>query len=712
MRLSLHTFQLHFPHELSRDQVRDVLLTIAGQGATEAAPIRFTARGAKGRVTHFMSVPSSQIGLVRRLQKQLPGLEATEVDAPLPALPCVWKLWQSSSRRPMRRDREELTARALLISLMSAKRGEQLELRWLLGPIRRPRNVGNKPPGMSSEQWSRALVTAAVLPPGDLDADARKALRDKRAEPGWRVLGQIAVGAEDRQRAQKLAASLMSAVRTSEAPGVHLGVRRSSRKQLDRRPWRWPMEMNAEELPGLLAWPLGEGAQGLPVSKGSHRRLEAATATSTTGRLLGTSPAGRAVRITDRDSLQHLHVMGPTGTGKSTLLLNLILQDIAAGRSVVVLDVKGDLVDDVLRRYPLKRLADLVVLDPLDEAPVGLNPLARPVNPGLVADQLLSIFANLFRDSFGPRTADVLHASLLTLAHWGEGSLAVLPLLLTHARLRRRIVGRTPDPLGTGPFWAWYEALSAAERQQIIAPTLNKVRPFVLRPDLRAVLGQAAPRFQLSQLVTERRVLLVNLAKGQLGPESSALLGTMLLNQLWQTILTRTSLPASQRHPIGLYLDEFQDYLRLPGDVADLLAQARSMGAMFTLAHQHLDQLPADVRSAVLANARSRVVFQLGHSDAKHIANGRSELSAKDLMGLPPYEAYASLLLGNEVQPFVSVRTAPPPAESGTGKTARLSSQGRFGVARTVTDQALRDLTSGDQISGEEPVGRRPRGQP
>ena len=708
MSQSFHTFQLSFPRELSKDNVNDLLLTLAGHGSTHGTPVRFTVRVSRGKLTHFITVPAKHLGLVRRLELHVSGLAPTELDASLPASPYVWKLWQSSSRRPLRRDREELTARALLIAMLATGKGESVELRWLLGPVRRPLSVGTKHPGLSSETWVKALATAAFVPPGDLDADARKALRDKRSEPAWRVLGQIAVTAADRERARQLAANLMAAIRTSEAPGVQIGVRRSSPRQLDRTPWRWPMEINTGELTGLLAWPIGDVGNGLPVSRLTHRSLEPTSASTGKGRLLGKTPAGRSVVLSDNDSSRHLHVMAPTGTGKSTFLMSLILQDIEAGKSVVVLDEKGDLIDDVLRRFPLKRMADLVVLDPTELAPVGMNPLAHPSNPELVADQLLGIFSNLFRDSFGPRTADVLHASLLTLARWGEGSLAVLPMLLTNPGLRRRIVGQSSDPLGTGPFWAWYENLSPAEMQQVIAPTQNKLRPFLLRPDLRAVVGQVKPRFDLKQLLTERRVLLVNLAKGQLGPEGSALLGSVLLNQLFQTILSRSSIPAAKRHPIGVYLDEFQGYLKLPGDVGDALAQARSMGAHFTLAHQHLDQLPNDLKASVLANARSRVLFQLAPDDAKKMSTGHPELTPADLMGLPAFEAYASVLVGNEAQPFISLRSRPPSPESGTGHALRRASSDRYGVPRAETEEALRSLSRGPGHN-DAPVGGRPR---
>jgi hypothetical protein len=708
MSQQFHTFQLSFPKELSKENVNDLLLTLAGHGSTRGAPVRFAARSSRGKLTHFITVPAKHVSLVRRFEQHVPGLVATELGANLPTLPYVWKLWQSSSRRPLRRDREELTARALLISMLATGKGESLELRWLLGPVRRPLSVGTKHPGMTSETWGRALLTAAFVPPGDLDAEARKALRDKRSESAWRVLGQIAVAAPDRRRAQQLAANLMAAIRTSEAPGVQIGVRRSSPQQLDRMPWRWPMEINTCELTGLLAWPIGDAGNGLPVSRLTHRSLEPTAAPGGKGRLLGKTPAGRNIVLSDNDSSRHLHVMAPTGTGKSTFLMSLILQDIEAGKSVVVLDEKGDLIDDVLRRYPLKRMVDLVVLDPTELAPVGLNPLAHPRNPELVADQLLGIFSNLFRDSFGPRTADVLHASLTTLARWGEGSLAVLPMLLTNPGLRHRIVGHSSDPLGTGPFWAWYEKLSPAEMQQIIAPSMNKLRPFLLRPDLRAVVGQVKPRFDLKQLLTKRRVLLVSLAKGQLGPEGSALLGSVLLNQLFQTILSRSSIPAAKRHPIGIYLDEFQGYLKLPGDVGEALAQARSMNAQFTLAHQHLDQLPINLKASVLANARSRVLFQLAPDDAKKMANGHPELTPADLMGLPAFEAYASLLVGNEARPFISLRSEPPSPESGTGHALRRASTDRYGVPRAETEDALRNLSRGPGYE-DTPVGGRSR---
>src|SRR5438132_4813344 len=248
----------------------------------------------------------------------------------------------------------------------------------------------------------------------------------------------------------------------------------------------------------------------------------------------------------------------------------------AAGRGVLVVEPSGDLVNDVLDRVPAHRMDDIVILDPTDEArPVGLNVLAgADTAPELVVDQVVGIFHDLYRSSWGPRTDDILRSAILTLVGVPGMTLAEVPLLLTDADFRRRLVARIDDPIALGPFWAAYEAMSDAERAQAIGPVMNKLRAFLLRRRLRNVLGQSGPRLDLGRALAEGKILLVPLSKGLLGEEAAALIGSLVVAQVWQAVQERAALPQAERPVTFAYIDEFQDYLRLPLNVADVLAQA------------------------------------------------------------------------------------------------------------------------------------------
>ncbi|MBV9823348.1 MAG: type IV secretory system conjugative DNA transfer family protein, partial [Actinobacteria bacterium] len=391
----------------------------------------------------------------------------------------------------------------------------------------------------------------------------------------------------------------------------------------------------------------------------------------------------------------------------------LIEQDIAAGHGVVVIEPKSDLTEDVLAHIPPERRDDVVVLDAADRTPVGLNPLASSGERAEVtADLLLAVFKALYADSWGPRTQDILHSCLLTLARRDDATLVMLPLLLTDAGFRRSLTSGLRDPLALEPFWTWYEQLSPGERAQAIAPLMNKLRQWLLRPSLRAVLGQREPRFQLSQVFTEQKIFLVPLRKAILGPEAAALLGSLVVAQLWQTIQARAAVPASKRRPVMVYIDEVQDYLHLPTDLADALAQARGFGAGFTLAHQFLGQLPLPMRTAVLSNARSRVCFQLSREDAGQLAKGHPELGAEDFTALGQYQVYASLFAHGASSPYASGVTLPPSAAISQPSELLRASQQRYGRPLDEIEAGFAELIRSGHQDSETPLGRRRRATP
>ena len=249
----------------------------------------------------------------------------------------------------------------------------------------------------------------------------------------------------------------------------------------------------------------------------------------------------------------------------------------------MVIDPKRDLVEAILDQVPVERTGDVVVLDPTDTSrPVGLNVLrAEPDSEAereLVSEHLLGVFQSLWKDSWGPRSDDILRASLLTLAsaRANDGSaftLVELPELLTNSEFRRAVLAQDGVPEHVRGFWKWFASASPVERSQAMAPVLNKVRAFTMRTPMRLMLGQSEG-FDLRTILNEPKVVLVPLSAGELGRPAAELLGSLIVARLWQVIRSRTQVAPAERRPIFIYLDEFQDVLRLPVDLGDLLAQA------------------------------------------------------------------------------------------------------------------------------------------
>lgn len=383
--------------------------------------------------------------------------------------------------------------------------------------------------------------------------------------------------------------------------------------------------------------------------------------------------------ISPEDSLEHTILLGPTGSGKSTAMLNLILSDINAGRSVLVIDPKADLVTSILERIPTSRADDVVVIDPSDDNPVGFNPLTLPGNPTLMADAILAVFKEIFSDSWGVRSQDVLSAALLTLIEVDRASLLWLPPLLTDENFRHNITKDVKDKITLKPFWSTFDNLRPAEREQWVAPVLNKMRQFLFRPGLRGILGQSNPKFQLMDLFSQRKIVLVPLNRGTVGAESARLLGSLVVGLTWTLALSRANVAPERRHLVSLYIDELQDYLTLPTDLSDALAQARGLGVGITMAHQYRAQLPYEIRAGIDANARNKIIFGLNASDAREIATMAPGLEALDFMLLPRYQIYTNFMSGGRQTGWIQGKTIPAPPALHTAVEIKARSQTRYG---------------------------------
>jgi type IV secretory pathway TraG/TraD family ATPase VirD4 len=365
---------------------------------------------------------------------------------------------------------------------------------------------------------------------------------------------------------------------------------------------------------------------------------------------------------------------------------HLILDDITHDRPSVLVDPKRQLVDHILDRIPAEKHDSVVVLDAADERPVGFNPLdTQGRNADVVVDGILSSLKAVFADGWGPRTEDLLHAGLLTLARSGETrgephTLLDLPRLLTDAGFRRSVVGAVAGDDALAAFWAGYEELSPGARANIIAAPMNKLRKYVLRKNLAAVLGQPRPRFRLRDVFREGKTVLVPLNDALLGPGAAQLLGSLVVAELWMATLERAGEREPMKRTAAIYIDEVQQFLNLPTSIGDALATSRSYGVSWNLAHQFRAQLPPGMRSAFDANARNKIVFALGAEDARDLARMAPALEAEDFMALPPYEIYAQVVDQGAPTGWFSARTLPPAKPLGTRDAALRASRDRYGA--------------------------------
>jgi hypothetical protein len=359
------------------------------------------------------------------------------------------------------------------------------------------------------------------------------------------------------------------------------------------------------------------------------------------GKVLGRAESGgrRPVGLSVADARQHLHVLGATGSGKSTLLTNLILQDVAAQRGAVVIDPKGDLVNDILDRLPAEVAGRVVVLDPDDDAaPTAMNVLDA-AEPHLAVDHLVGIFHRLFEAYWGPRTDDVLRVAALTALRQPGATLADIPRLLTEPAFRTGLTRHLDDPTLKG-FWDAYERMSPAAQSQMVGPVMNKLRVVLTRPFVASVLGSATSSFDLGADVLDGGLLLARLPKGTLGEDSCRLLGSFVVAKVWQTVTARARNGQTARRDAALYLDEAQNFLTLPGSIGDMLAEARGYRLSIVAAHQHLGQLPRELRNALSANARNKVFFNCSPEDA-HVPDPPAGRQARQVptprrsLGLP-----------------------------------------------------------------------------
>lgn len=366
------------------------------------------------------------------------------------------------------------------------------------------------------------------------------------------------------------------------------------------------------------------------------------------------------------DRRQHMYVLGKTGVGKSALLHNLIVQDIANGEGLCVIDPHGELVEEIIGKIPEERREDVIYFNPADpDFHVGFNilELPDPKYKHLVASGLVSIFTKIWSNVWSARMECILNNAILALLEAPNVTLMALPRLLVDKTYRQEIIKVLKDPV-VRSFWEnEYEEWRDQFRNEAIAPIQNKVGQFLASPIIRNVVGQTKSTIDLFDIMNEGKIFLVNVSKGRLGEDNAQILGAMLITKLQLLAMERVRIPEDERVDFYLYVDEFQNFAT--DSFANVLSEARKYRLDLIIAHQYIGQLVTDistkVRDSIFGNVGTLIVFRCGAADAEFLEKEfEPECVNEDLINLPNYHIYLKLMVGGVTSRPFSALTLPP----------------------------------------------------
>lgn len=362
------------------------------------------------------------------------------------------------------------------------------------------------------------------------------------------------------------------------------------------------------------------------------------------------------------DRRRHMYLIGKTGMGKSTILENMIVDDIRAGRGVAIVDPHGDLAEKIIEFIPDNRINDVVYLNPSDiDFPIAFN-VVEQVDPHLqhlVASGLIGVFKKLWADSWGPRLEYILRNAILAILDYPGSTLLGVVRMLSDKVYRKKVVANVKDPM-VKSFWekefAGYADKFASEA---VSPIQNKVGQFLSSSLMRNVIGQVKSSIDIRKIMDDGKILVMNLSKGRIGEDNSALLGAMMITKIQLAAMSRVDIPENERKDFYLYIDEFQNFST--DSFANILSEARKYRLNLIMAHQYIEQLSDNVKAAVFGNVGTLIVFRVGATDAEELVKEFTPVFLEeDIVNLPKYEMYLRLMIdGITSNPF-SARGLPP----------------------------------------------------
>jgi hypothetical protein len=665
MRASMVRLALRFPLGADPASAKIALSGIAG--ISESVECVFEVAMTSEGVRHYVLVPAAvRESVASVLRAALPGLRLTKASAPEGRAALGLRVFVPT---PVALVTENPDATLPMLAALRLSPGEEVIVRWVTRP---------DSPGVlrSREPLDRAAK------------EAERVWRQKSMVPGFRVAGMVLVKAERASRARALGAHVASLIRSRRgAVGtLRLSAGRSRRslgslpKTTRRSGW-----MNAAELLPCLMWPLGDRL--IPgVEVGAARELPVPRQVPREGRRLfigrDGSGAERPVALSPEAAPHHMAVVGPTGAGKSELLANCILSDIAAGSiGGVVIDPKGpDLINTILEHVSPENASRIAVLDPGDARPTPGVALFSGGDPDLRAEALTGALRSTFAEVWSVRSDYYIRLASRTLSDVPGATLANIGDLFFNASYRRAAVARLSDPFQVAA-WQHYEQLSPGARAEHVQAPMARVMALLNMPRVRAVLAAPAPTIDIPRLLSAKKWLLISLSPGQLGEGPAMFVASTLAYLVWSSIEERSALAPEERSPVSLYVDELATLTRgVPFSFELLAERARGLGASITVSLQTVGRVPEPTRSSLLGNVATLITFRAAADEAARLSRELPGLSTQDVMSLGRFEvgARVGVGVGSEVA-VVTGRTEPLPEPTGQAEAIRERSCAEYG---------------------------------
>ena len=422
----------------------------------------------------------------------------------------------------------------------------------------------------------------------------------------------------------------------------------------------------------------------------------------------------RRFGIKEDDRRRHMYLIGKTGMGKSTMLENMIIEDIWAGHGVAVVDPHGDLAEKVIEYIPSNRINDVIYFNPADiDYPIAFN-VVEHVEAHLrhlVASGLLGVFKKLWADSWGPRLEYILRNAILAILDYPDSTLLAVIRMLSDKKFRKKVVEKIQDPV-VKAFWV-QEFAGYADKfaSEAVSPIQNKVGQFLSSSLIRNIVGQVKSSLDMREIMDNKKILILNLSKGRIGEDNSMLLGNMLITKIQLAAMSRVDMEESSRKDFYLYVDEFQNFST--DSFANVLSEARKYRLNIILAHQYIEQLVDTVKAAVFGNVGTMILFRVGAADAEELVLEFTPVfMQEDIVNLPKYEVYLKLMIDGVASDPFSARGLPPlKDEEKTGNVDKVISISRERYAQNredVEEKIQRWHESSDPDKTQETRNKKP----